>query len=50
LGEKNEYSSKLYNILGLAILRSGKLNADKIFKKGFSELKETLSNDDMCFL
>ena len=39
LGEKNEYSLKLYNILGLAIIRSGKSNADVIYKKGIHTFK-----------
>ena len=39
LGEKNEYSLKLYNILGLSIIRSGKLNADVIYKKAMQTFR-----------
>lgn len=54
LGEKNDYSIKLYNILGLAIVRSGKSNADVIFKKAIQTLKllekQSFNADEICFL
>lgn len=38
IGEKYEYTSKVYNILSLALVRAGKLNnADKIFRKALAE-------------
>ena len=40
IGEMSTYSAKLYNILALSLIRSGKQgNADKIFKKALEELK-----------
>jgi hypothetical protein len=40
LGEKIEYSAKLYNMLALVLVWTGKhSNADKIFKKSLTELK-----------
>lgn len=56
LGEKNEYSLKLYNILGLSIIRSGKSNADVIYKKAMQTFKliegekRVLNQDEICFL
>jgi hypothetical protein len=57
LGEKYEYTAKVYNLLALALVRSGKqANADKIFK-AVGELKiiealETrpLTIDELSFL
>lgn len=58
IGEKYEYTSKVYNILAIALVRAGKLNnADKIFRKALSELKileklesNSSSEDDLSLL
>lgn len=56
-GDKNEYTTKLYNLLSLALVRDGKISSgEKVLKKALAESKlltredKTMTKDEESFV